>query len=144
MNKFQKIMCINIFLMLIFLIEIQAIISSAEIKKISEKCNANNEDLQVALKYEVPDTKSGKCLMLCMLKVLKTISADGIYNQTGTFEGFQIYWKELPEETLKNVSIHCKQTMSVHNSQFANTCEYGYLTIKCINEEFKQLKVFSN
>nr|ALV87638.1 odorant binding protein 14 [Drosicha corpulenta] len=106
-----------------------------QIRQLAEHCKANKEDLEISLKYEVPETDSGKCLMTCMLKNLDILTADGVFNKAGSLKALQTYWSEIPNNELEK-SV---ETCDAHMNNQPRDCTAGYLAIKCINASFKKL-----
>lgn len=126
------------FVLIVLWTSTKASFTQEQIKEAGKLCKAVQEDLDVVLKYEVPSTETGKCLVTCILKLVKTINADGPYDVNIALESLKKNWPEIPVEKLEEHADKCRNEMTgLESLAKTNNCEYGHKVAVCLNKYFK-------
>ncbi|VVC35804.1 Hypothetical protein CINCED_3A007930 [Cinara cedri] len=112
--------------------------NATDVENFGKLCNATQEDIAVALNYNIPSTETGKCFMKCIAGLVDMISSENKFVKSKLQAVLTTYFSETPIDTiLKIIEICYNETASITSPTELASCDYYYKSFLCFNIQYK-------
>ncbi|XP_054264807.1 uncharacterized protein LOC128987803 [Macrosteles quadrilineatus] len=108
--------------------------------KCAKDTGATQDDVDIAMRMEIPTTDTGKCLIKCLLKGRGMMTPEGAFAPNTTAEFLTMaYRNETLKEEFKQLANYCYEKLKMQPMSNLDSCEFAYDIATCTEEYQKSL-----